>query len=69
MLEKGKIYEAVISDYTAEGQGIAKIEGCVVFISNAIYGEKCLVRIEKAKKTWAAAHEATIRIIERSEKS
>ncbi len=54
MLEKGKIYEAVISDYTAEGQGIAKIEGCVVFIPNAICGETCLVRIEKAKKTWAA---------------
>ena len=54
MLEKGKIYEAVISDYTAEGQGIAKIEGCAVFIPNALVGEKCLVRIEKAQKTWAA---------------
>ncbi len=54
MLEKGKIYEAVISDYTAQGQGIAKIEGCAVFIPNAVYGEKCLVRIETAKKTWAA---------------
>ncbi len=54
MLEKGKIYEAVISDYTAEGQGIAKIEGCVVFIPNAVRGEVCLVKIETAKKTWAA---------------
>jgi len=54
MLEKNKIYEAVISDYTAEGQGVAKIEGCAVFIPNAIVGEKCLVRIEKAQKTWAA---------------
>lgn len=53
MLEKGKIYEAEICDYTAEGQGVAKIEGCAVFIPNAIFGEKCLVRIEKAKKTWA----------------
>lgn len=54
MLEKNKIYEAVISDYTAEGQGVARIEGCAVFIPNAIVGEKCLVRIEKAQKTWAA---------------
>ena len=54
MLEKGKIYEAVISDYTAEGQGIAKIDGCAVFIPNAIAGERVLVRIEKAQKTWAA---------------
>ena len=54
MLEKNKIYEAYICDYTAEGQGVAKIEGCAVFIPNAIRGEKCLVRIEKAGKTWAS---------------
>ena len=54
MLEKGKVYETVICDYTAEGQGIAKIDGCAVFIPNAIAGETCLVRIEKAQKTWAA---------------
>jgi len=54
MLEKGEIYETVISDYTAEGQGVAKIDGCAVFIPNAIAGERVLVRIEKAQKTWAA---------------
>ena len=54
MLEKGKIYDAVISDYTAEGQGVAKIDGCAVFIPNAIVGERVRVRIEKAQKTWAA---------------
>ena len=54
MLEKNKIYETVITDYTAEGQGVAKIEGCAVFIPNAIAGERCLVRIEKVGKTWAA---------------
>ena len=54
MLEKNQIYEAVIVDYTAEGQGVAKIEGCAVFIPNAIAGERCRVRIEKVGKTWAA---------------
>ncbi len=53
MLEKNKIYEAHITDYTAEGQGVARIDGCVVFIPNAIAGETCRVRIEKAQKTWA----------------
>ena len=53
MLTKNAVYEAVICDYTAQGQGIAKIDGCAVFIPNAILGEKCLVRIEKAQKTWA----------------
>ena len=54
MLNRNQIYEAVVSDYTAEGQGVAKIEGCAVFLPNAIVGERCLVRIEKAQKTWAA---------------
>ena len=54
MLEKNKIYEATICDYTAEGAGVAKIEGCAVFIPNAIVGETCKVRIEKVGKTWAA---------------
>ena len=54
MLEKNKVYEATIVDYTAEGQGVAKIEGCAVFIPNAIVGEHCYVRIEKVGKTWAA---------------
>jgi 23S rRNA (uracil1939-C5)-methyltransferase len=64
MLIKNQIYEAVISDYTAEGQGVAKIEGCAVFIPNAICGEKVTVRIEKAQKTWAAG-----KIVEILEKS
>ena len=53
MLLKNQVYEAEITDYTTEGQGIAHIEGCAVFIPNAIAGEKVLVRIEKARKTWA----------------
>ena len=36
MLIKNQIYEAEIVDYTSEGQGIAKIDGCAVFIPNAI---------------------------------
>ena len=64
MLEKNQIYEAVISDYTAEGQGVAKIEGCAVFVPNAIVGEVCRIRIEKVGKTWAAG-----KIVEILEKS
>ena len=54
MLIKNQVYEAVITDYTAEGQGVAHVEGCAVFVPNAIAGEKVLLRIEKAQKTWAA---------------
>ena len=54
MLVKNQIYEALICDYTAEGQGVAKIEGCAVFVPNAIAGETCRIRIEKVGKTWAS---------------
>ena len=65
MLEKNQIYEAVISDYTAEGQGVAKIEGCAVFVPNAIAGERCRIRIEKVGKTWASGK--IVEILEKSE--
>ena len=65
MLEKNKIYEAEIVDYTSEGQGIAKVEGCAVFVPNAIVGEICRIRIEKAAKTWAAGK--IVEIVERSD--
>ena len=65
MLIKNQVYEANIVDYTAEGQGVAKIEGCAVFIPNALVGEKCTVRIEKAQKTWAFGK--IVELLERSE--
>jgi 23S rRNA (uracil1939-C5)-methyltransferase len=64
MLVKDQTYETVITDYTAEGQGVAHIEGCAVFIPNAIAGERCTVRIEVAKKNWAAGK--MVEILERS---
>ena len=64
MLEKNRQYEALVTDYTAEGQGVAHVEGCAVFVPNAIAGEKYIIRIEKAAKTWAAG-----KIVEILEKS
>ncbi len=64
MLNKNQIYEAVITDYTSEGQGVAHIEGCAVFVPNAIVGEICNIRIEVAKKNWAAGK--MVEILEKS---
>ena len=64
MLEKNGIYEAVVTDYTAEGQGIAHVEGCAVFLPNAIAGERVRLRIEYPRKTWASG-----KILEILEKS
>lgn len=54
MLIQNQIYTATITDYTIQGQGIAHVEGCAVFILNAIAGEVCEIQITKAAKTWAA---------------
>ncbi len=64
MLEKNQIYEAVITDYTAEGQGVAHIDGCTVFVPNAIAGERVRLRVDYVRKTWAAG-----KIVEILEKS
>ena len=64
MLIKNQIYEAQITDYTSEGQGVAHIEGCAVFVPNAVAGEVCRIRIELVRKTWAAG-----KIVEILEKS
>lgn len=64
MLNKNEIYEAVVTDYTSEGQGVARVEGCAVFLPNAIAGEKVRLRIEKVGKTWAAGK--IVEILERS---
>ena len=64
MLKQDQIYEARISDYTDQGQGIARVEGCVVFVPGALAGERVRVKILKAKKTWAAG--ALVEVVERS---
>ena len=64
MLVKNQIYEAVITDYTTEGQGVAHIEGCAVFVPNAIAGERVRLRITLVRKTWAAGR--IVEILERS---
>ncbi len=65
MLIKKQVYDAVICDYTSQGQGIAKIEGCAVFIPNAMMGERVRVRIENVHKTWASGK--IVELLERSE--
>lgn len=60
MLIKNQIYTAEVTDYTVQGQGIAHVEGCAVFVPDAIVGERCQIRITKAAKTWAAGQIARI---------
>lgn len=50
MLEKNQIVEVDIVDLTHEGQGVAKLEGFVFFVDNALPGERIKMKILKIKK-------------------
>jgi 23S rRNA (uracil1939-C5)-methyltransferase len=46
----------VVEDYAAEGKSIARVEGKVIFIENAIPGDVVDIRLGKNKKDWAEGH-------------
>ena len=52
-VEEGKEYEVTIDAQGAKGDGIAHIEGFVVFIAGARVGEKVKVKITALKRTFA----------------
>ena len=64
MLNLQTIYETEITGYTSDGRGVAHIEGCAVFIPNAIAGERCTVRV-----THIGKHSAVGKIEQILEKS
>ena len=53
MLRKSAVYEVGITDYTADGMGVAHAEGCAVFIPNAVAGERLRISIVHAGKNKA----------------
>ena len=54
-LAKNELYTVTITGYTSEGEGVARIDGQVVFVKHAIEGEVCEVRILRTTKTVAWA--------------
>ena len=50
-LIKNEIYTAEITGYTAEGAGVARIDGQVVFVPGALEGEEIRVKIIKVAKS------------------
>ena len=50
MLKKNDIVEVEIVDLTHEGAGVAKVEGLVFFVENALPTEKILMRVLKVNK-------------------
>ena len=54
-LTKNELHTVTITGYTSEGEGVARIDGQVVFVKSAIEGEVCEIRILRATKTVAWA--------------
>lgn len=53
MLEKGLVKEAEIIDMNHMGQGLAKIDNFVVFVSKALTGDRVKIKITDIKKNYA----------------
>ena len=52
-LKKNEIYDAVIDGYTAEGMGVARINGMAVFIPFSARGDSLRVKIVKVGRSFA----------------
>ena len=64
MLNKNQTADVRITGYTSEGEGVCRIDGCAVFVPNAVLGEVCRVRITHVSRN--SAHGKIEQILERS---
>lgn len=46
----------LVEDYAAEGKSLARVDGKVIFIENAVPGDIVDIRLGKNKKDWAEGH-------------
>ena len=52
-MEKGQIVEIYIEDMSAEGQGIGRADGLVVFVPGTVVGDNVKAQLTKVKKSYA----------------
>ena len=52
----GKEYDAKIEDIAREGDGIARIEGFVIFVADANVGDEVKIQVDKVMRRFAIAH-------------
>ena len=55
VLEVGKEYEVEITKISRQGDGVARVQGFVVFVKNAKVGQKVSVRVEQVGNRYATA--------------
>jgi len=55
-VEVGKEYEVSIEDIAREGDGIARVEGFVIFVAEAKVGDEVKIQIDKVMRRFAIGH-------------
>ena len=55
-VEVGKEYDVKIEDIAREGDGIARVEGFVIFVSETNVGDEVKVQIDKVMRRFAIGH-------------
>lgn len=54
-VEEGKEYEVDVTEISRQGDGIARVEGFVVFVKNAKVGQKVKVRVTQVGSRFGIA--------------
>ncbi|HWQ20779.1 MAG TPA: TRAM domain-containing protein [Methanotrichaceae archaeon] len=55
-VEAGKEYEVKIEDIAREGDGIARVEGFVIFVPDAKVGDEVKIQIDRVMRRFAIGH-------------
>lgn len=54
-VEEGKVYDVTIQDIARQGDGIARIEGFVVFVPNTSVGDEVQIKVKRVLPKFAFA--------------
>lgn len=54
-VEEEDVIEVTIESVSGRGEGIARVEGFIIFVKGGKKGETCKVRIKDVKRTYATA--------------
>jgi predicted RNA-binding protein with TRAM domain len=54
-VEQEDVLEVEVESRSGKGEGIARVEGFIIFIKGAKAGERCKIRIVDVKRTYAIA--------------
>ena len=52
-VEEGGSYDVTIEDIAREGDGIARVEGFVIFVPNAKVGDEVTIKVTKVMRKFA----------------